>query len=673
MPSDGLTFTVNATADDADANPGDGVCETAPVNGICTLRAAIAEANAQPAAITINFDIPPTDPGYDGMQWTISLLSALPDLQGNLTMQGPSPHVIAIVRASTDLFRIFHVTSSDAVSISGLSLSAGNAGGENGGGILNDGGGVLTLTNCFVSFCQAFRGGGISNQGTSTLDITGSYLTANIASDRGGGVTNQDTGLVKLTNSGVEFNQGSDGAGIRQSDVGVTMVTNCTVWGNRLTSGAGGIGILNVVEGALYVSNSTVAGNLGIGMVNNGVGLFQVKSSLVARNGGGGSSPDVSGTFVSSGFNLIGATNGSSGFDQPTDLIDVAEPGLDPAGVQDNGGDGAPTLALVAGSPAIDRGSSASLDGDLTTDQRGTGFARIFDDPITPNAIGGDGTDIGAFEVQFAFPTPTPTPTPSPSPTPTPPAGFANISTRLNVELGDNVGIGGFIVTGSGTTTVLIRGIGPSLHLPGTLSDPVLLLLGSDGTIISMNDDWRDSPDEKSIAATGIAPTNDAEAAILKTLEAGAYTAILEGADYSSGIGLVEVYDLAADSSTKLANISTRGLVQSGADVMIGGFILTGGDPVQVLVRAIGPSLAVSGALADPVLTLHDGNGSIIATNDNWKDLQEVEIEATGIPPENDAEAAILATLPNGGYTAVVESKDTSIGIALVEVYRLAP
>jgi hypothetical protein len=176
------------------------------------------------------------------------------------------------------------------------------------------------------------------------------------------------------------------------------------------------------------------------------------------------------------------------------------------------------------------------------------------------------------------------------------------------------------------------------------------------------------------IQATGIAPLNEFESAIVATLAPGAYTAIVAGATDTPGIGLAEVYDLGpAAIPTKLANISTRGLVQTGDDVMIGGFII-GNQTSQVLVRAIGPSLSavgVSGALADPMLELHDGNGVLLASNDNWRSDQEAEIEATTIPPDNDLESAILRTLGPGAYTAIVGGVNNTTGVGLVEAYNL--
>ncbi len=253
-----------------------------------------------------------------------------------------------------------------------------------------------------------------------------------------------------------------------------------------------------------------------------------------------------------------------------------------------------------------------------------------------------------------------------------------NISTRLKVQTGENVLIGGFIVTGAGPKNVLIRGIGPSLSnfgIANPLQDPTLELHDSN-SVIASNDDWQTAANASQIPAS-LQPADSRESAILITLLPGSYTAIMSGKNGTMGVGLVEVYDLdqAAAATSKLANISTRGFVDTGDNVMIGGFIVGGGNgSARVIVRAIGPSLTqfgVSGALADPTLELHDGNGLTIASNDNWKDTQQVEIEATGIPPSNDLESAIVATLPSGAYTAVVAGKGSATGVGLVEVYDL--
>ncbi len=247
---------------------------------------------------------------------------------------------------------------------------------------------------------------------------------------------------------------------------------------------------------------------------------------------------------------------------------------------------------------------------------------------------------------------------------PTPKA--LNISTRLRVERDDNVLIAGFIVTGSAPKKVLIRGLGPSLPVGGALADTVLRLDG--GAVV--NDDWRSSQ-EAEIIATTIPPSSNLESAIVATLNPGAHTAILEGKNGATGVGLVEVYDLEQGSPAQLANISTRGFVQTDDNVMIGGFIVAGTYPAKVIVRAIGPSLPVPGKLLDPTLELVDSQGNTLS-NDDWRATQEAEIIATTVPPTDDKEAAIVATLVPGNYTVVVRGKDNTTGVALVEGFVLA-
>ncbi len=291
---------------------------------------------------------------------------------------------------------------------------------------------------------------------------------------------------------------------------------------------------------------------------------------------------------------------------------------------------------------------------------------QVFDALGNPAAPG----NIGSFTVT-AGPTPTPTPRPVSQ------AQLLNISTRMDVKTGDNVLIGGFIVSGNAAKRVILRAIGPSLTqfgIDGALADPVLELHRSDGSVITSNDNWKETQ-QVEIEAAGFAPQNDFESAIIATLDPGAYTAIVSGKNATSGVGLVEGYDLDPPADSQLANISTRGFVESGSNVMIGGFILGNGTgTTNLVIRGLGPSLAsagVVGALADPTLELHDGNGAIVMSNDNWRDTQPCELEDTGLPPEDDLESAMIVTLPTGAYTAIVAGKNGGTGVALVELYRL--
>ena len=258
-----------------------------------------------------------------------------------------------------------------------------------------------------------------------------------------------------------------------------------------------------------------------------------------------------------------------------------------------------------------------------------------------------------------------------------------NISTRLRVLTGENVLIGGYIITGEDPKEVIVRSLGPSLAaagVPDTLVNPTLELFDSAGNSVAFNDDWKETQ-QAEIEATTIPPTDDLEAAIVRTLDPGAYTAVVSGADGGTGVALVEVYDLTGPPA-KLANISTRGFVDAGDNVMIGGFIIGGGLGVngsgsaRFLARALGPSLANAGvpnALQDPTLEVFNGNGDLIAGNDNWGSMQQAEIEATTIPPSNELEAAVVAVVPAGPYTAVVRGANNGTGVGLIEVYNLNP
>ena len=278
-----------------------------------------------------------------------------------------------------------------------------------------------------------------------------------------------------------------------------------------------------------------------------------------------------------------------------------------------------------------------------------------------------------------AAPTVTATPTATAAATPTaspivPPAVLGNISSRLRVETGDNILIGGFIVTGTQDKKVVVRALGPSLNLPGKLANPTLELRDSSGGLVQVNDDWSTSPNRQAIMDSGLAPGNDLESAIIATLPANgkAYTAIVRGVGGTTGTGVVEVYDLDRSVDSKLANISTRGFVQTGDTILIAGTIVVG-QAQKVIVRALGPSLNIPGKLADPTLELRDANGALVRADDNWRTGgQETEIMQSGVAPTNDLESALIETLAgNGAYTAIVRGMNNNTGIAVVEVYAL--
>jgi uncharacterized repeat protein (TIGR03803 family) len=255
----------------------------------------------------------------------------------------------------------------------------------------------------------------------------------------------------------------------------------------------------------------------------------------------------------------------------------------------------------------------------------------------------------------------------------------ANLSTRGFVGTGDNVLIGGYIIAGTASKQVIMRALGPSLTssgVDGAIGDPTFALYDAQGNAIAENDNWREGPDA-SLIATTIPPKDDREAAIARQLPPGAYTAVVRGVSGTTGIGLVEIYDMEPQPDSKLLNLSTRVEVSSGARVMIGGFIVPNGPSARILVRAIGPSLASAGFpfpkyLSSPKVELRDAGGNLIASNSEWvHSPQKRQIAETGLPPMNDAEPAIVVTVPPGNYTAVVQGTTSGTGTALVEIYAL--
>ncbi len=624
------SFTVSSDADSGGTCPGPD----------CTLREAIATATW---GDSIYFAPEIT---------TIILTSDRLLIDKDLTINGPGRSLLTVQRSDvpgTPDFRIFSVVDS-IVTISGMTILNGKPpGGFLGGAVYNSG--DLTINACTIAGSSSNSGGGIYNNGGDPgayLTITGSTISGNSTLDGFGGGIFDGGGVVNITNSAITNNSSGNGPGGGICTLGVTHITNSTISGNTSGSGSGG-GI--EYRGSLYLTNCTISNNSagdGGGIHKASAREVYLRNTIVAKNTAGTIGPDISATVHSQGYNVIGDTGGMTFvISQNSDQLNV-DPLLAP--LQDNGGPAA-TQALLPGSPAINKGNASGS----VTDQRG------FNRPVgTTKLPSGDGSDIGAFEVQAA-------------------AGnyntLGNLSTRLLVGTGDDALIGGFIIIGTQPKKVVARAIGPSLPFPETLADPTLELHWSSGDLISSNDNWR-SDYEADILATGIPPANDAESAIVATLDLGngsAYTAVVRGANNTTGIGVVEVYDLDQTADAKLANISTRGLVQSGNNVLIAGTIVLGQVMQRVIVRAIGPSLPLAGNLADPILELRDGNGGLIRMNDNWRTDQEQEIIATTIPPTNDLESAIVETLPANGatYTAIVRGTNGTSGIAVVEIYTL--
>ena len=277
---------------------------------------------------------------------------------------------------------------------------------------------------------------------------------------------------------------------------------------------------------------------------------------------------------------------------------------------------------------------------------------------------------------------------------PLPESQLTNVSTRAFVQTGNDVMIGGFIVQGTQSKTVIVRALGPELDpfgIPNPLADPTLELHDGTGALIASNDNWETTiiggiitaDQVAAILASGHAPTNVMESAMIVSLPPGNYTAIVRGVNNMTGIGLVEVDDLSANLTSILRNISTRSLVQTDDNVMIGGFIVQGTLSKRVILRAIGPELTQYGipnSLPDPMLELHNSTGALIASNDDWQHTiiggiitadQVRDIMDSGFAPAQPSESAIIATLPPGNYTAIVRGKNIVVGVALVEVYDI--
>ena len=260
-----------------------------------------------------------------------------------------------------------------------------------------------------------------------------------------------------------------------------------------------------------------------------------------------------------------------------------------------------------------------------------------------------------------------------------PKPGLLNIAARVHVQTGDNAMIGGFIIAGTQPKAVIVRAIGPSLSVPGALADPVIEIYDSSGVRTDTNDNWKDAPSRQEIIDSGLAPSNDLESALYSVINPGSYTVVVRGKNNAAGIGVFEVYDLDEAADSRLANVSTRGVVENGDSVLIGGLIVGGNNgagTAKVLVRALGPSVPVAGALGDPTLELHNGSGTLIAFNDNWGvrpdgSDQSAEILATALIPTNELESALLETFPAGNYTAIVRGVNNATGVGLIEAYNL--
>jgi hypothetical protein len=483
------------------------------------------------------------------------------------------------------------------------------------------------------------------------------------------------TGILQITNAGLiestsyirialhnESNSNMVNTGTLRTVTGATMEMHAFSAGSKLTNQGGTIELLEGAKfnahsalqliqtsGTISLANAAMTVPFGIDL-NGGQLIGSGTITGPVRNNGGSVAPGFSPGKITIEGNY---TQGADG------VLNIEIGGNSP-------GDGYDQLRVIG---------TATLGGTLNLKLINGFQPRLGDvfEIIDPNAVSGTFAQINAegFGVQANYAAGGITVTVT-----SVPDRLQNISTRLRVGTGENALIGGFIITGADAKRVIIRGIGPSLAslgVAGVLENPTLELFDGDGEPIAFNNNWKEDQ-RGEIEESTVPPSNDLEAAIVRTLQPGNYTAIVRGQGGATGIGLVEVYELSG-AGAKLANISSRGFVEAGENVMIGGFIVGGGGGgTRVVIRAGGPSLGsqgVEGALQDPTLQLVDANGSEIRANDNWKDSQQSELVALSLQPSNDLEPAVIASLNGGNYTAIVRGKGDTTGVGLVEVYNV--
>jgi Right handed beta helix region len=663
------------------------VVTTTADSGAGSLRDAI------PRATVITFD--PTVFAASGAPHVISLAQDLPQLTIDLTITGPGAGILTVQPAPSGAGVSFYALGSEPkIKIEALTM----------GGVFSSASADLTLDHVVIRDMPSGQAG--VQAAFSTVHISNSLITNNKVdhalifdathaflqnctisgntSGNGTGVAiyNSDDSTMSATGCTISGNSGTpNNSSIVYATQSSLSLANCTISDNSVTSGdtilAGGPSGTTI---GLF--NDTIAGNFASNSVHSDSSSKITFNNTIFADSGPTFSSTNGGSFSSSpGYNLS-THNDNTVLSQTTDL-NGRDPMLGP--LQDNGG---PTFtrALLPGSLAIDKGNSI-----LAIDQRG--LPRPVDDPNSTNVGNGTNpTDIGAFEFQLPTPTPTPTPT-TPTPTPTPTPGILNnISSRLQVGTGGNVLFAGFTIQGTGSKKVFILAAGPSLTsvgVAGALVNPQLELHDSSGNTIATNDNWQTTQiggvitadQSADIQSSGFAPADPAESAIIATLPPGAYTAIVEGVGGGTGVGIVELYDLSQNNGTNLTNISTRGFVQLGDNVLIGGFTVAN-QPVNVIVEAAGPSLRahdVGNAMDDPQLELHDANGAI-AANDDWQTTQiggvitadqAGAIQQSGLAPVNPAEPALIARLSPGGYTAIMRGANNTSGVGVIAIYTL--
>lgn len=623
-------------------------------SGPGSLRQVIAEARD---GDKIQFD-----PALNGQ--TIFLTTGELVIDKNIILNGPGSDLLTVSRSSTaPSFRIFHAIPKHTVTIAGLTIS----GGSGGGGILVE---VtsLTIDHCTVSgnSNDGGGGGGITTR-SAILTIVDSTVSNNNTGftfrggGSGGGISSSDGTYSTILRSTIAHNGASNrGGGIDGFGYNSFIIVDSTITDNFAPAGGGGIAADSEVGEDITITRSTINGNSGdSGAIFFGGShiVLEIGNTILSSTSGVNIFNPAGSQIISHGYN-ISNDDGSGFLTGPGDQINT-DPLLGP--LQNNGGPTSTHMPLN-GSPAVDTGDPSFTPPPLY-DQRDFGYVRVYNGRI----------DVGSLELQ-----------PAPAISPTPTAQLANISTRLHVGTGDEVSIGGFIVAGAGQIQVVVRGLGPSLGpqgVPNFLANPYLELRDSIGAVIAHNDNWQDDPvSAGQLTKLGLAPTNDLEAALLATIksQSGFYTGIIKGSNGETGTGLVEIYNVnqtVPGPKIELANISTRGFVDTGNSVMIGGFIVSEATNTHVVVRGVGPSLSqvVPNALADPTLELRDANGSLLVSNDNWQDnpTSAAQLTANGLGLSNPNESGIYASVFPGAYTAILAGNNGLTGVALVEVYDL--
>jgi hypothetical protein len=592
-------------------------------NGRATAGGGINCINGTIASCTVMNNIATGDDNADGQGGGIYVIS------GTVRFCNIHNNTANSVAANQDLNAaegggIYTVGST--IENSTISDNICSANSANGGGIDLNGG---TMTKCQLT----------GNSATALFSPSGGALYAISATIDGCSISSNST---TATETGASTTCDANGGGFFIGNG--TIVQNSLVFANTSSAAFGFAGGGGGWSSGGTVRNCTITGN-----------SVSAPSHTSSAQGGGmlwGSGDTCVNniiTFNSAPVNADNSDMNPSSYPQYVHCWMSLDPLFVNAATDD--------FHLSPNSPCINAGLNQDW---MTGEQDLDGNARILNGTV----------DIGAYEFTTVPPTPT---------------ELGNISTRMNVGTNEDVLIGGIIIQGSVPKKIIVRAIGPELTqrgVVGALQDPTLELHDGTGALIGQNDNWGTtivggvitSSQVAEIQTSGLAPTDSHESAIIASLQPGNYTAIVRGVNNTTGVALVEVYDLDTTASSNLANISTRGLVQTGDNVMIGGLIIVGSTPENLIVRALGPELTargVTGALQNPTLELHDSDGNLIAFDDNWKDSQETEIEATGLAPTDDSESAIVTTLPPGNYTAIVNGAFGTTGVALVEVYKL--